>query len=58
MILKLTDNDYYRAAMADAHVEGLDTKDVYDTLFITKSGEEFFWAIYALVKLKEITKSS
>lgn len=52
----LTDDDYYRAAIADAVVENLTIYAVQAAHDVAETAEQFFWAVQAAVRLKEMTK--
>lgn len=50
----LSDQDYMVAACCDVLVEQLTLQDVATANEVSNSAEEFFWAIQAVVRLKEI----
>ena len=50
----LTDDDYYRAAIADAVVENLTICAVQAAHDVAEKAEQFFCAVQTAVKLKEM----
>ena len=50
----LDDSDYYIAATLDAASEGLNLEAVIIACEVSDSAEDFFWAIQAGIRLKEI----
>lgn len=50
----LDDRDYYTTATLDAASEGLNVEAVVIACEVSGSAEDFFWAIQAGIRLKEI----
>ena len=48
----LTDDEYYRAAIADAVFENLTISAVQAAHDVSETAEQFFWAVQASVWLK------
>lgn len=52
--MTLDDLDYYIAGFFDAAYENLPFETVLIAEEISENGEQFFWAVQAAVRLKEI----
>lgn len=52
--MKLSDDDYYIAAVCDAVAENLTLGAVDAAHSVASNAEQFFWAVQAAVRLKEI----
>jgi len=52
--MTLTESDYYTAACLDTAYEGLDVEAISAACRVSQNAEEFFWAVQAAVRLKEI----
>jgi fructosamine-3-kinase len=52
--MNLTPDDYYRAACLDAAHEKLSVDAISQAYVVSKDAKEFFVAIQAAIKLKEI----
>lgn len=52
--MKLSEVDWCSAACADALVEGLTISALQAAHDVAETPEEFFWAVQASVRLKEI----
>lgn len=50
----LDDSDYWIAACSDIAYEGLDVDAISAACRVARNAEEFFWAVQAAVKLKEV----
>jgi len=54
----LTDDDYYRAAIADAVFENLTISAVQAAHDVSETAEQFFWAVHTAIMLAELVRSS
>lgn len=50
----LDDSEYYIAATLDVACEGLSIEAVSAACEVSDSAEDFFWAVQAAIRLKEI----
>lgn len=53
----LDDMDYMKSACLDTAFEELDGKAVCCACSVAETAEQFFWAIQASIRLKEITNA-
>ena len=54
----LTDDDYYRAAIADAVFENLTISAVQAAHDVSETAEQFFWAVHTAIMLAELLRSN
>ncbi len=54
----LTESDYYAAACLDTAYERLSVEAVSAACRVSENAEEFFWAVQAAVKLKEMCNAN
>ena len=52
--MDLCDSDYYIAACLDTAYEKLDVETISAACSAARNAEEFFWAVQAGVRLKEV----
>ena len=56
--MTLSEHEYFIAACSDIACEKLDVQAVAAAYEVAESAEDFFWAVQAAVKLKEICDGS
>lgn len=56
--MDLCDSDYYTAACLDTACEQLPLSAICAACEVAESAEEFFWAVQAAIRLKEIINAN